>query len=177
MAAAAASDDGDDHAESKGRGKGKGKGKKSAGARRIEAFLSGMDITYQDEVRYAKCKDHCPLPYDYVVYIVGGGIGVVGIIEYDGKQHFEKVDHFQADDEAFARQKAHDCLKNNFARKQGWSILRISYLEKDHIEKIVSEYVTKMREGKRIEVFHPASSYPDPFGLKKTTEDDRCCLQ
>ena len=63
-------------------------------------------------------------------------------IEYDGRQHFEKVDRWGGE-KAFIQIQKLDKLKDEFSRKNGWNMLRISYLDFDKTEQILCEHILK----------------------------------
>lgn len=52
------------------------------------------------------------------------------IVEYDGAQHFKPVGHWGGE-EALARQKKSDQIKNDYCAKKGINLIRIPYTEKD----------------------------------------------
>ena len=147
------------------------KGKKmSDGAKRIYTLLMGLNVLFHIEVRYAQCKDHLPLPFDFVIVINGR----VGIIEYDGRQHFELVEDFHKNGEAdFNKQKRHDITKNRFARDRSLSLLRVSYAEDKYIEKWVTEYVCALKTAKYpVYTFSSPLLYMNPFD----DEPSRCVI-
>lgn len=66
-------------------------------------------------------------------------------IEYDGRQHFMPV-NFKCNrdkkgaEENFERVKINDEIKNQYAIDNGWTLVRISYLDYDYIETILDTY-------------------------------------
>lgn len=66
-------------------------------------------------------------------------------IEYDGRQHFMPV-NFKCNrdkkgaEENFERVKINDEIKNQYAIDNGWTLVRISYLDYDYIETILDAY-------------------------------------
>lgn len=59
-------------------------------------------------------------------------------IEYDGKQHFEKQNNWQTNED-FKRLQEHDRRKNEYAKEHNWKLIRIPYWEFDNIESILEE--------------------------------------
>jgi very-short-patch-repair endonuclease len=57
-------------------------------------------------------------------------------IEYDGEQHFQSVSCWGGDD-AYLNAKKRDEIKNEFCKNSGIKLVRISYLDKDEIDKIL----------------------------------------
>ena len=58
-------------------------------------------------------------------------------IEFDGEQHYRPVDYFGGDD-AFTILKKHDEIKEEYCETHGIKLIRISYVNLDNIEKILS---------------------------------------
>jgi len=135
----------------------------SNGAQRIEKLLKGMDILYSMEVSYAQCKDKKVLLFDFQIIVNGR----VGMIEYDGKQHFEETPIFKIDAEKLARSKIRDIIKNRFSRDRSISMLRVAYTEDVHLEKWVNNYIDQMKAAsKPVFVFQPPLLYSNPFDDK-----------
>ena len=66
-------------------------------------------------------------------------------IEYDGRQHFESIDHFGGK-ESLKTQKCNDKVKNKFCENNNIDLLRIPYWEYDKIEYIVYEKIIKYHD-------------------------------
>ena len=64
-------------------------------------------------------------------------------IEYDGEQHFKPIEHFGGLD-AFIDLKIKDTMKNKYAEKHNWKLIRIPYWEFDNIEKILTKELIKL---------------------------------
>ncbi len=64
-------------------------------------------------------------------------------IEFDGQQHFEPVDFANKGkewaEENFKKVKYNDQLKNEYAKNNGWKLIRIPYTEFDNIEIILDK--------------------------------------
>jgi hypothetical protein len=58
------------------------------------------------------------------------------LVEYDGTQHFKPSSNFGGE-KAFKRLKANDAHKTQWAKDNGWDLLRIPYIEEKNIEKIL----------------------------------------
>jgi hypothetical protein len=88
-------------------------------------YLQKHNIIFSEEVRYSLLNDKRTLPCDFQIIVNGR----VGIIEIDGKQHFEFTSRFQKTKEDFEKQLYHDYLKYIFCKKNKINLLRISYKE------------------------------------------------
>lgn len=153
----------------------KSKRKDSKGIQRIKNRLNELDITYASEVTYSHCRAQRELPFD-VQIIVNGRIG---IIEYDGKQHFEATSFggSMSDEEKqdkLRTQQSHDIVKNRFTKKHEISLLRISYRDDDYIEKMVDQFIVQIKSGKRVDMFSNSNDYENPYGKEL---DTGCIIQ
>lgn len=105
----------------------------SRGIKAIKRYLKKNKIKFETEVRFEECKDKLYLPFD--IYIEDMNL----IIEFDGIQHFKKVDFFCSDDSnSFETTKKHDKIKNKFCKDYDINLLRIKYNE--NIEKKLDDY-------------------------------------
>lgn len=84
-------------------------------------------IVFIREKRFDDCRDVKPLPFDF--YIPENNL----IIEFDGRQHFEKI--YNRDYETTKR---HDTIKNQYCKDNNIGILRIPYWDEDNIENIIT---------------------------------------
>lgn len=92
----------------------------SKGEKQIRKWLDKHNITYETQKKFVDCCDIRPLPFDF--YLTKHNI----VIEYDGKQHNEPVEHFGGQ-EAYERTVKHDNIKNEYCKNNGISLLRIPY--------------------------------------------------
>jgi very-short-patch-repair endonuclease len=104
----------------------------SGGEVRVSDYLKKMDILFESEKRFEKCRDKNPLPFDF--YIADCNL----LIEYDGRQHFESMEFFGGEKGLKSAQKR-DAIKTKFAERHNIRLLRIPYTEYDRIEEILSE--------------------------------------
>lgn len=103
--------------------------KRSRAEYRIATFLEKNNINFIQEKYFEDCKDKQALLFDF--YLPDYNL----CIEFDGQQHFEPK--FGID--SFVTTKLHDAMKNNYCRWNKIDLLRISYLEGNNIEQIISE--------------------------------------
>jgi hypothetical protein len=142
----------------------------SQGEKEIISILDKLLVTYCMQFTFKDCRDKRCLPFDFLI-IVGGKVGV---IEYDGGQHFTVTPKFHGNDSSkaavkFAKQVKHDIYKNTYTKQNNICLLRISYKESDHILKYVTEFITAMKSSsKRIDMFSNTELYPNPYGESKS---------
>lgn len=96
----------------------------SKGESIIEKWLKNHNISYEPQKTFEDCKDSRVLPFDF--YLPKNN----KCIEFDGKQHFEPIDHFGGE-ESFETLQRHDRMKRNYCRTQRIPLLRINYKDKD----------------------------------------------
>lgn len=94
----------------------------SKGERKIRLWLEKHNIDYNFQYPFENCRDNKPLPFDF--YLPNYNM----CIEYDGKQHFEPIEHFGGQ-EAFEITVKHDNIKNEYCKDNGILLLRIPYFK------------------------------------------------
>jgi very-short-patch-repair endonuclease len=106
----------------------------SKGVRDIISILEDRKIKYNREHYYKDCKNVNYLRFDF--YLPDYNI----LIEYDGRQHFEVVDIWGGE-EGLKKTKINDNIKNDYCKKNGIPLLRISHFE--NVEDELNKYLTR----------------------------------
>lgn len=112
----------------------------SRGEAKVEDFLINVKQTFKRQNTFTDCKHKNVLPFDFAVFNNLGGL--VFLIEYDGKQHFEPIDFFGGQ-EGFESVQLRDKIKNQYCFDNDIPLLRIPYWDFDNIEEIVYEELKK----------------------------------
>lgn len=94
----------------------------------ISKILNNLNINYEPQKTFDDLKDVQPLSYDF--YIPDQSI----LIEYQGRQHYEPVDHFGGKAQ-FKLQQKHDKLKADYAKDHSYNLITVPYTE-DNFPKI-----------------------------------------
>ena len=94
--------------------------RKSTGETIIESILNKYSIFYEREKTFDGCINKKKLRFDF--YIPEKNI----CIEYNGIQHYQKVDRFGGE-EKFNYQKYNDFIKSNFCKENNINLLIISH--------------------------------------------------
>lgn len=94
----------------------------SRGETAVANTLDSLRIWYRRQARFRKCRNKRPLPFDFSFTFQG----VRFLVEYDGAQHDEPVDFFGGE-EIFNARQLHDQIKNEFAARYGFKLIRIPY--------------------------------------------------
>lgn len=102
--------------------------KNSKGENIIINILKELNIKYKRQKTFDGCKDKKNLQFDF--YLPEYNI----CIEYDGIQHFKKIERFGGD-EGFKRRLFLDSIKTNYCINNNISLIRISYKD-DILEKL-----------------------------------------
>lgn len=88
----------------------------------VNRILKSLSINYETQKTFDDLKDNNLLSYDF--FIPGQSI----LIEYQGKQHYQPVDHFGGKSQ-FKVQQKHDKMKANYAKANGYNLITIPYTE------------------------------------------------
>ncbi|MGX7029762.1 DUF2726 domain-containing protein [Vagococcus zengguangii] len=109
---------------------------RSKGEEKIQQYLEQTGREYQKEF-HISLTNNTFMRVDFM--ILENGQPIAGI-EYDGEQHFHPVEQFGGK-EGFEKTQARDQVKNQYFKDMGIPLLRISYLEYERIEEILSENI------------------------------------
>jgi very-short-patch-repair endonuclease len=104
----------------------------------IEVILKDNNIQYKKEYTFEDLKFKGKLRYDF--YLTDFKM----LIEYDGKQHYEKIGYFHKTNKDFEESQTRDKLKTLYAEEKNYKLFRIRYDENvvnkiDIILKYISE--------------------------------------
>ena len=107
----------------------------------ISDLLTKLNIEYKREVAFKDLRGLKGgyLRYDFGIYDEYGELKY--FIEYDGKQHFEKVTWGVYGEEYYDICHAHDEIKNKYCHEHGYILLRIPYGKRRTVSKIVIEFL------------------------------------
>lgn len=109
----------------------------SLGEKYIEFILKDMDIEFKPQYTFDDCKYINVLRFDFGILYYKK---LLGLIEYDGIQHFEPVEHFDGID-GFNKTKSRDAIKNEYCIAHNIPLLRLPYtLSFEEIEVKLHEY-------------------------------------
>lgn len=109
----------------------------SRGEAKIKQILQRTDQQYIQQQSYEACRNILPLPFDF--YLPEYDI----LLEYNGIQHYQFVQHFHRTLEGFEEQKRKDKIKKAYAEKHH-NFLEIPYWDFDNIESILKEKLAEL---------------------------------
>ena len=110
----------------------------SNGEEYIKQVLDDNDIEYIRQKKFEDCKNIRPLPFDF--YLPKHNT----IIEFDGQQHFEPVEHWGGN-KKFEYLKKTNSIKNNYCNDNNIKLIRFPY----NIDKeIIKETIINIQESR-----------------------------
>ncbi len=119
----------------------------STGEMYVKKYLTKLGVSYKPEHGFAGCVDKHRLPFDFVIY--NNQNNVIGIIEYDGLQHFQPVRFNGMTTEksldSFKTGQKHDKMKNDFCKSNNIPLLRIKYTEINNIKELVHDFIDMIK--------------------------------
>lgn len=104
----------------------------------VISFLNKNDINFSYQKKFDNCKNKNCLSFDF--YLPYHNL----LIECDGRQHFEPIEHFGGI-ENFQYTKKNDEIKTNFAKQNDINLLRIPYYDINKIKEILKEKINDER--------------------------------
>jgi len=113
----------------------------SKGEKEIAKILNKKQLLYISQKKYIQCKDIYPLPFDF--YLPDLNI----CIEYQGKQHYEKVDFTGKMSDYQLKNnlnniKKHDKIKKEYCKNNNITLIEIPYWDFNKIDEIISNINT-----------------------------------
>lgn len=100
----------------------------------IDKILRSLKINYEVQKTFDDLKDKSYLSYDF--YVPSQNI----LIEYQGKQHYQPIEHFGGEN-TFKVQQKHDQMKLDYAKNHSYRLIDVPYTE-DTLPKI-KKYLIK----------------------------------
>jgi hypothetical protein len=95
----------------------------SFGETYIKSLLDDMHIPFKQQYVFSDCKNVYVLRFDFAIF---KNDNLIGMIEYDGRQHFESISFFGGE-EGFKRTKQRDEIKNTYCQLYNIPLLRLPY--------------------------------------------------
>ena len=113
----------------------------SKGEIKIHEFLTYGNIPFEEEYIFddLTAENGKHLRFDFCCFDDDGNIDC--LIEYNGRQHYEPIDHFGGNKQ-FSIQQEHDRRKREYAKENNFTLIEISY-KYDTYEK-VAQYLDEV---------------------------------
>lgn len=109
----------------------------------IEKFLINEGVEYKSQLKtFRNPKTNHFLRYDFGIF---NKEKIVGIIEYDGAQHFIPIGKTEKARIEFDAIVFRDNLKNEWAKNNNIPMLRIPYHKHSELEKLLKDFISKIK--------------------------------
>lgn len=105
----------------------------------IKNILEELKINFQQQQKFSDLRDIRQLSYDFSIYQDNK---VIGLIEYQGEQHFKPIDYYGGE-EQFKIQQLHDKMKLNYAKNNNIPLLYLSKTDIDSFKEKILEFIEK----------------------------------
>lgn len=104
----------------------------SKGEDKIAKLLTDARIKFKREVSFPDLKNFGghSLRFDFAIY---KGNALIGLIEYDGEQHFKQVKKYQKTIVDFKMTQERDRRKNAYCLAKGIPLIRVPYWDYDKL--------------------------------------------
>lgn len=115
----------------------------SLGEKLVGKILVKLHIPYREQEKFSKCVYKKELPFDFSLLDLSGNI--IGLIEYDGSQHYIAFKHFGGD-EGLRIRKLRDKIKDDYCELNSIPLLRIPYtLKEEQILNTINEFISNIK--------------------------------
>lgn len=109
----------------------------SNGEKKIFDLLDRLRVEFNPQYTFKDCKSINRLRFDFALMKEQE---VLGLIEFDGGQHFKPVKWFGGE-KGFQKQKQRDEIKNKYCNENNIPLLRIPFWEYDNIDALTTEFI------------------------------------
>lgn len=117
----------------------------SKGENLIKETLETLRVDYQREYKFNDLHNVKKLPFDFAII---HNDSLLGLIEYDGSQHFIPFEHFGGR-EKLEKTQFNDRKKNDYCISNNIPLKRVNYtLSKDQIVKEITDFVDSIVKSK-----------------------------
>lgn len=118
----------------------------SKGEESIHEYLLSVGIFNTPQFSFIDCRNKYPLPFDFYVECDNR----FGLIEFQGKQHYE-ITEFFGGQEAFEYRKYNDSIKAKYCEDKNIPLLLIHYNDIKKVNELVCEFIETIKiSGKNI---------------------------
>jgi hypothetical protein len=108
----------------------------SSGEKFIRTFLEECNVKFKSQFKFEDCKNIRLLPFDFAIIDTDGNPKTM--IEFQGVQHFEPVEHFGGEEKHISVVE-NDKIKLDYCEKNNIPLLRIHHSDIKNIPTILSE--------------------------------------
>jgi hypothetical protein len=112
----------------------------SKGEMLVEEFLKVNNVKFESQYSFDDCVYKSKLKFDFAIF--DNLEHLIGLIEFDGEQHFKSKEFFGGDKE-FEKVQIRDQIKNDYCQSHNIFLLRIPHWEKDRVNEIIDDFLLK----------------------------------
>lgn len=118
----------------------------SKGEESIHEYLLSVGTFNTPQFSFIDCRNKYPLPFDFYIECDNR----FGLIEFQGKQHYESCEFFGGE-EAFEYRKHNDNIKAKYCEDKNIPLLLIHYKDIKKVSELVGSFIEKIKtSGKNI---------------------------
>jgi hypothetical protein len=110
----------------------------SHGENAVLKYLINNNIKYLRQYRIKPCKNKYPLPFDFAIF--NNYNDLLGVIEYQGQQHYKPIQCFGGENR-FKQCQQNDSIKTNYCLLNNISLLKIPYWDFNNIDCILDNFL------------------------------------
>lgn len=118
--------------------------KTSKGELKVLNYLESTNISFKTQYKFPDCKNIKPLAFDFAVI---NNNSVIGLIEYNGQQHYQIINWHGSDEKniaAFENYKLRDNIKYDYCIRKNIPLLILKYTEFNNVETLVNEFLSSL---------------------------------
>ena len=113
----------------------------SKGEQKILNYCKYNNLNYSIQYAIPECKYKKPLKFDMAIF--NSDDELLGLIEYQGEQHYSPIEHFGGK-ERFEINQLRDSIKREYCIKNNIPLLEIPYWEYNNVDLILEEFIEKI---------------------------------
>ena len=117
---------------------------RSSGEAKVADILDTYKVNYMQEYTFDDLRNINQLPFDFA--LLNTHNPSFHLIEYEGKQHYDVIEHFGGKEEYKARVN-NDMLKDKYCKDNNIPLTRIPYWDFDNIEEIIEDLIENYYNG------------------------------
>lgn len=112
----------------------------SKGEKLIHKVLTELNVYNIPQFSFIDCRNKYPLPFDFYIEVDGK----FGLLEFQGKQHYEIIEYFGGI-AGFEYRKNNDNIKLEYCKNKNIPLLLIHYTNIKNIELIIIEFLKNIK--------------------------------
>lgn len=102
--------------------------------------MQNLNINFTQQHKFKDCIYKKQLKFDFALHL-----NKLGLIEFQGRQHFEAVDQFGGE-KTFKEQQLRDSIKKNYCEINNIPILYIRYDQTKEIPKLIKNFLEQLSQ-------------------------------